>query len=364
MAKMTMQNALAHYRGKRVFITGHTGFKGSWLAKILLILGAEVRGFALEPLTQPSHFELLGLKDEIDHVVGDICDADHLRVSLTEFQPDIVFHLAAQALVGQSYSDPLETYQTNVVGSASLLEAVRACSSVRSLVYITSDKCYKNLEWEWGYREIDELGGHDPYSASKAAAELVFASYESSFFSKRESIGVASTRAGNVIGGGDWSANRIIPDCVRAIERGEPIELRNPLATRPWQHVLEPLSGYLLLGSVLFEDTGTFQGAWNFGPSTTEIRTVHDVTRAMVKTIGQTEIVVNQDVSQPHEAQLLQLCCDKANIHLNWKPRWSVDKTLEATGDWYRAWLDGQSMAAVTELQIRDYFRELALLEA
>jgi CDP-glucose 4,6-dehydratase len=354
-----MRQALALFAERRVFVTGHTGFKGSWLSLLLSRAGAEVMGYALEPGTTPSHFDMLGLASQIHHVVGDVTDGLALRKAITDFQPEYVFHLAAQALVNRSYDDPTGTFATNVIGSANLLDAVRQAESVRSLVYITSDKCYENVEWIWGYRENDRLGGHDPYSASKASAEILFSAYARSYFSSQPRLGVASARAGNVIGGGDWSRDRIIPDCVRSIESGQSIRLRNPSATRPWQHVLEPLSGYLLLAAGLREDPARFAGAWNFGPNSSEVRTVLDVARAMVDRLGHGSIEVGTTSPAHHEAQLLQLNCDKAQQLLGWKPRWGVDKTLEATAGWYAAWMSDQDMLAVSEAQICDYFPEL-----
>ena len=251
MGQMVMPEYLSSFKGRRVFITGHSGFKGSWLAFLLNEIGAEVFGYALPPVGKNNHFELLGLAQLIEHVEADIRDEEKLTAAMGEIQPEFVFHLAAQALVRHSYSDPKTTFETNVMGSVNLLEAVRKCESVRSLVYITSDKCYENREWLWGYRENDQLGGHDPYSASKASAEMVFSAYARSFFFDRPDLGAASARAGNVIGGGDWAVDRIIPDCIRAIESDKPIHLRNPFATRPWQHVLEPIAGYLLLAAQL-----------------------------------------------------------------------------------------------------------------
>jgi CDP-glucose 4,6-dehydratase len=356
---LNMKQALASFAGRRVFVTGHTGFKGSWLSLLLTLAGAEVMGYALAPITTPNHFDMLGLAGKMHHVVGDVTDGASIREALTDFQPEYVFHLAAQALVKHSYDDPTGTFATNVIGSVNLLDAVRHVEAVRSLVYVTSDKCYENVEWIWGYRENDRLGGHDPYSASKAAAEILFSAFARSFFSSRPQLGAASTRAGNVIGGGDWSRDRIIPDCVRSIEAGQPIYLRNPSATRPWQHVLEPLSGYLQLAAGLREDPEGFAGAWNFGPNSSEVRTVRDVARAMVDRLGRGSIEVGVASPAHHEAQLLQLNCDKAHQLLGWKPRWCVDKTLEATADWYVAWMSGQDMRVVSEAQIHDYFPEL-----
>ena len=347
------------FRGRRVFITGHTGFKGSWLAFILQEVGAEVMGFALPPESSPSHFNLLKLPATIKHVVGDVRDANFLASTLQAFQPEYVFHLAAQALVRPSYDDPVATFETNVLGSANLLDAVRKCDSVRSLVYITSDKCYENVEWIWGYRENDTLGGRDPYSASKAAAEIVFSSYARSFFDQRPNLGAATTRAGNVIGGGDWAVDRIIPDCIRAIESGNVIHLRNPGATRPWQHVLEPLAGYLLLAARLREEPKRWGGSWNFGPSTQEVRTVQCVAEVIIGHLGKGRIEIAESPGQRHEARLLQLSCDKANQLLGWQPRWHADKTLEATAVWYKALMEGQNAEVITRAQIHEFFPEL-----
>lgn len=356
---MSMKSAFACYAGKRIFVTGHTGFKGTWLVALLREIGAEVFGFALPPISTPTHFELFGMDGKMQSLTGDIRDAEALSCAMQNFNPEFVFHLAAQALVGKSYEDPVETFDTNVMGSTNLLEAVRKCDSVRSLIYITSDKCYENVEWEWGYRENDRLGGRDPYSASKAAAELVFAAYFRSYFASRPNFGAASTRAGNVIGGGDWAANRIVPDCIRAITSNQPIQLRNPGSTRPWQHVLEPLSGYLLLGAALVQDPQAYQGAWNFGPSTTEVRTVENVAQAMVENLGRGSVVIANSAEQHHEARLLQLNCDKAHQLLDWHPRWSVDKTLKATAEWYKAYLADESIEHITLSQLHDYFPEL-----
>lgn len=343
---------------KKVLITGHTGFKGSWLAFLLHEMGAEVLGFALAPSTTPNHFNLLELDLKIHHVLGDICDASLIAGTLDTFQPDFVFHLAAQALVRPSYEDPLSTFSTNVLGSVNLLEAVRRCRSVRSLVYITSDKCYENVEWIWGYREGDPLGGRDPYSASKAAAEIAFSSYARSFFDHNSSLGAASARAGNVIGGGDWALDRIIPDCIRAIGAGKPTVLRNPRATRPWQHVLEPLAGYLLLAARLYEEPKRWGGSWNFGPSTNEVRTVHNVVEIIIKHFGKGSIETLTAQTRVHEANLLQLNCDKAHQLLGWYPRWNVDQTLEATAFWYKSVMNGGNTEQITREQVHQFFPE------
>ena len=346
------------FAGKRVFVTGHTGFKGSWLAFILAEVGADVMGYALPPLPGPSHFEMLHLSSRIAHLEGDIRDREALTSAMTGFQPEFVLHLAAQALVHTSYADPVTTFDTNVMGSVNVLEAVRHTVSVRSLVYVTSDKCYENVEWLWGYREIDRLGGHDPYSASKAAAELVFAAYANSYLSKRSELGAASARAGNVIGGGDWAADRIVPDCVRASEQDGAIQLRRPESTRPWQHVLEPLSGYLLLAARLHGAPQKFAGAWNFGPPSSEVRTVHEVATTVMKHLGRGRVEVLGTPPTLHEANLLQLNCDKAHQLLDWHPRWNVELALATTAEWYRATRGGTEAAAITRTQVHDFFGE------
>ena len=359
MGTLTMLAELKSFAGKRVLVTGHTGFKGSWLVSILREVGADVMGLALSP--EPGqHFDLLGLAGKMRHVIGDVRDAAAVDRAVLGFQPEYVFHLAAQALVRRSYEDPVETVSTNILGTTHLLDAVRRCPEVRSLVCITSDKCYENSEWVWGYRESDPLGGHDPYSASKAGAEIMFSAYTRSFFTRRAQLGGATTRAGNVIGGGDWASDRIVPDCIRALQAGKPIVLRNPLSTRPWQHVLEPLSGYLLLAAKLYEQPKRYSTAWNFGPMTKDVRTVHDVASAIVAHLGRGTIEVGRDEARPHEAGLLQLNCDKAHQLLRWYPRWGVDRTLSATAEWYAAVLDrGESAEMVTRRQILDYFPEL-----
>ncbi|MCF6768112.1 CDP-glucose 4,6-dehydratase [Thiotrichales bacterium 19S11-10] len=349
---------LKQYKGKRVLVTGDTGFKGSWLSFLLSEVGATVKGLALAPLAGKSHFELLGLDKLIQHVQLDIRDSEKLKDEILSFRPEYVFHLAAQALVKVSYQNPYDTFSTNVMGSINLLDAVRACDSVESLVYITSDKCYENLEWVWGYRENDRMGGHDPYSASKGAAELVFSAYMRSYFNNGETIGLASARAGNVIGGGDWSKDRIIPDCIRAFQNDSSVYLRNPNATRPWQHVLEPISGYLLLGLKLVEDRQKYSGAWNFGPSSADVRSVYEVTQSVLSHLGRGSIQLDEQKHE-HEANLLQLNCDKAHALLNWHPRWNVEDTLKYTAQWYKRLSEGQLAIDVTKEQLQAYFSEL-----
>jgi CDP-glucose 4,6-dehydratase len=345
------------FRGKRVLVTGHTGFKGSWLTLLLNGLGAEVMGYALAPEYAGGHFDRLGLEKQIRHVTGDVRDLDHMRAEVMAFQPEIVFHLAAQALVRPSYVDPKTTFDVNVGGGINLLEVVRTCESVRALVFITSDKCYENLEWIWGYRETDAMGGYDPYSASKGAAELVFSSYLRSFFTNRADFGAATARAGNVIGGGDWASDRIVPDCVRALQAGTLITIRSPRATRPWQHVLEPLSGYLKLGARLLESGHVYDGAWNFGPHVGDVRTVLDVANAIASQFENGSVVVDEPRDKPHEAHLLQLNSDKARQLLQWDTRWNFEQTLAATGGWYREVLvQGQSAEVVSRAQISAYY--------
>jgi len=328
------------YRGRRVLLTGHTGFKGSWLALWLTALGADVVGVALAPDTAPSHWDLLGLDIE-EHRV-DIRDAAALARIVEQTRPEAVFHLAAQALVRRSYRDPLDTWWTTVMGTAALLEACRAVDSVGAIVVVTTDKCYENREWEWGYREIDALGGHDPYSASKAAAELVVASYRRAFFHGDDAPLLASARAGNVIGGGDWSEDRLIPDLVRATATGTTLEIRSPDATRPWQHVLESLSGYLLLGQQLLQRRAVAAQAWNFGPEPDGNRSVAEVLGVLQRHWPTLDWRVTK-APQPHEARLLYLDSAKARAQLGWKPVWNVDAALKATADWYRAYLaDGR----------------------
>ena len=359
MGHMVVPEYLSNFKGRRVFITGHTGFKGSWLAFVLNEIGAEVLGYALPPVGKKNHFEFLELAQIIGHVEADIRDGEQLTATMSKFQPEYVFHLAAQALVRPSYSDPKSTFETNVMGSVNLLEAVRKCESVRSLVYITSDKCYENLEWFWGYRENDRLGGHDPYSASKASAEMVFSAYARSYFFERPSLGAASARAGNVIGGGDWAVDRIIPDCVRAIESEKSIELRNPSATRPWQHVLEPLSGYLLLAARLRKEPSAFSGSWNFGPSLKQVRTVLEVAEHLIARFGCGRVNCELSGKNPHEAGLLQLNCDKAHQKLGWYSRWDFERTLDMTADWYKNVRGSEEAQKVTRQQLYDYFPEI-----
>lgn len=346
------------FRGRRVLVTGHTGFKGAWLSQWLLDLGAEVHGFALAPDTAPSLFDLLGLDQRLaSHCIGDVRDAAAVHATVAAVQPEIVLHLAAQPLVRLSYREPAATWATNVLGTVHLLEALRVVGGVRSCVVVTSDKCYENREQIWGYRENEAMGGHDPYSSSKGAAELAVASWRRSFFHDPSGLRLASGRAGNVIGGGDWSADRIVVDFVKAIAAGQPLRLRNPGATRPWQHVLEPLSGYLWLAARLGGDEGDrFADGWNFGPADASVTTVQDLADRLVAAWGQGRVEVPGNVGQPHEAGLLKLDVSKAAAHLGWRGVWDVARTAHETVVWYKAHHGGaQDLLNLTRHQIATY---------
>jgi CDP-glucose 4,6-dehydratase len=343
------------WRGKRVLVTGHTGFKGAWLSTWVNALGAETFGFSLAPDTSPALFDQLQLGAKVDHVVADVRDRDALSRRIETVQPDIVFHLAAQALVRRSYRQPVMTWDVNVMGVVNLLESLRALTRRCACVVVTTDKVYQNREWPFAYRETDRLGGHDAYSASKAAAELAVASFRSAFFGPGSPVKIATARAGNVIGGGDWSEDRLFPDLVRAIVAGERLALRNPDAVRPWQHVLEPLSGYLRLAECLYGDAGdAFQSAFNFGPRPGSARTVRDVIElALARWDG--GWVDASDPDAPHEARLLDLTIDKARAQLGWEPRWSLEQSIEHAIDWYREVLAGDSAERLTRVQIETY---------
>lgn len=343
------------FEGKRVFITGHTGFKGSWLAAWLHRLGADVTGYALPPDGPNSHFEQLGLRSRIRHIEGDLRNPRDLNRAISRTHPEFVFHLAAQPLVRKSYAEPKLTFDTNIGGSVNLLEAVRVSRSARVLIYVTSDKCYRNRESHAGYHETDELGGHDPYSASKACAELVFASYQNCYFNSPEAVRAASVRAGNVIGGGDWSEDRIVPDCVRALLRGESVVLRNPGAVRPWQHVLEPLGGYLLLAAKLYE-TERYRGAWNFGPRRESHRTVDDLAATLLDLWGRGSKIAAVATDSRKETNFLSLNCDKAAHHLGWTPALGFRESVEYTVEWYkRAVSTACDVWSLTQWQIATY---------
>ena len=346
------------YAGRTVLVTGHTGFKGSWLALWLHALGAKVVGYALEAPTDPSMSDAIGLASRITHIVGDVRDFGRLCDVMESQQPEIVFHLAAQALVRLSYSEPRLTYETNVMGTVNVLEAARQTPGVRVVVNVTSDKCYDNKEWDYGYRENDSLGGFDPYSSSKGCSELVTSAYRDSFFSKPDAARIASARAGNVVGGGDWATDRIVPDCIRALQAGLSVDVRNPNAIRPWQHVLEPLSGYLWLGSRLWTCGQAYAGAWNFGPSPQSNVTVREVVERIIQTWGSGSWQESQAGGQPHEAKFLKLDCTKANNLLKWYPAYSIDQTLKVTTAWYRQYYHRNGdMCGYSLRDIEDYAR-------
>lgn len=348
------------WSGKRVFLTGNTGFKGSWMSLWLRAMGAQVTGYALAPSTTPSLHGLAGTSGQAHSIIADVRDAGRLAASMREIAPEVVFHLAAQPLVRRSYLDPVETYATNVMGTVHLLEAVRQCPDVRAVVVVTSDKCYENREWPWGYRETDPMGGYDPYSNSKGCAELVTAAYRSSFFDPARypdhGVAIASARAGNVIGGGDWSEDRLVPDLLRAFGARDSALIRNPDAVRPWQHVLEPLCGYLMLAERLHREGATWGRAWNFGPNDSDTQPVSWVADRLVRTWGGDARWHTQNaVGQPHEAAWLKLDCSMARQVLGWIPRWGLATALDAIVAWQRAWLNGEDMATVTLSQIEQF---------
>lgn len=346
------------YSGRRVLVTGHTGFKGSWLSAWLLLLGAQVAGFSLGVPTKPANFEVLGLEGRLAHFLGDIRDRGALERVIAGFAPEMVFHLAAQSLVRRSYAEPITTFETNSLGTLNLLEALRHQPATRVAVIITSDKCYRNVEWAYGYRENDALGGDDPYSASKACAELICQAYDASFF-RHAGLRFATTRAGNVIGGGDWSPDRVVPDCIRAWSEGRTVMLRHPEATRPWQHVLEPLSGYLALGAGLWQDTAGLNGeAFNFGPAPTSNHSVLELTAALAGHWPGAGWEMGLADRERRESTLLKLCCDKALDRLSWHALLSFSETIRLTAEWYRTYyVHGEgAMADLTRGQIQ-YFQ-------
>ena len=347
------------YAGKRVLVTGHTGFKGAWLTLWLKRLGAQVVGYSLEPPTTPSLYGLACIEDAIIDIEADVRDFDRLRKALETHQPEIIFHLAAQSLVRLSYKDPVETYSTNVMGTVNLLEAVRQVGGVRALVNVTSDKCYENREWVWGYRETEQMGGYDPYSSSKGCSELVTAAYRNSFFNSsdyaKHGLALASARAGNVIGGGDWGEDRLVPDCVRAFLKGEDIVIRKPNSTRPWQHVLEPLNGYLMLAEKLYSVGNKFSQGWNFGPFDHDAKTVEWVVNRLCEKWNESEGYEIIKGPQPHEANYLKLDCSKARTVLGWTPKWNVERALDKVIEWTRGYQEGENIRDICHRQIDEY---------
>ena len=346
------------WRNKKVFLTGHTGFKGGWLSLWLSSMGAKVIGYALAPNTEPNLFSVLSVDGliETSHI-GDIRDLAALQKAMTEAKPDVVIHMAAQPLVRYSYVNPVETYAINVMGTVHVLESARHIPSVRATVVVTTDKCYENKEWIWGYRENEAMGGYDPYSNSKGCAELVTSAYRQSYFSSTSSSNkVASARAGNVIGGGDWSNDRLVPDAIKAFEANLPLMIRNPLATRPWQHVLEPLAGYLILAQALYEENGgEFASGWNFGPSDGDNRSVQEVVELLISEWGQSAHWEKEGAQQPHEAHLLKLDCSKARQQLGWVPRWNLEVATKKIVQWQKAYQSKENMQEVSLAQINQY---------
>jgi len=354
------------WQDKRVFLTGHTGFKGGWLSLWLQSLGAKVTGYALNPPTNPSFFEVAKVGKDMQSIISDVRDLDILKKAINNAAPEIVIHMAAQPLVRYSYANPVETFATNVMGSVHILEAVRECKDIKVVINVTSDKCYENREWVWPYRENEPMGGYDPYSNRKACAELVTAAYRSSFFNpnyyKDHGVAVASARAGNVIGGGDWAVDRLIPDFIRAILADEAIIVRNPNSIRPWQHVLEPLSGYLILAEKLFIHGNQFAEAWNFGPDDENAKSVEWIINQLITNWGgDSSFKVDARISNLHEAHFLKLDCSKAKTALNWKSQWNVAEAIQKVCAWHKAHIDGQNMRDYSLNEIDQYQRSLLI---
>jgi CDP-glucose 4,6-dehydratase len=344
----------AFWYGKRVLLTGHTGFKGSWLSLWLQSMGAYVVGYALEPSTNPSLFKVADVGKGMTSIIGDIRDMSKLQAVFAEYSPEIIIHMAAQPLVRYSYQNPVETYAINVMGTVHLLEAVHNTPSVKAVVNVTTDKCYENQEWNWGYREDEPMGGHDPYSNSKGCSELVTSAFRRSFF-QQKGIALASARAGNVIGGGDWSADRLVPDILRAFQQNQPVIIRNPRATRPWQHVLEPLSGYLTLAEALYTEGQAFAEGWNFGPNDDDARPVQWIVEHLVIGWGNGATWQIDGGAHPHEANYLKLDISKAKARLNWQPRWPLATALPHITSWHQAWLANDDMKKLCSAQIQKY---------
>lgn len=344
---------LSYYKGKKVFVTGHTGFKGSWLCKILSIAGAEVTGYSLNEPTVPSLFKIANIESDVHSVIGDIRDLVSLKTAFNDAQPEIVLHLAAQPIVRDSYKDPVYTYETNVMGTVNILECVRSCNSVKSFLNVTTDKVYLNKEWPWGYRENEELDGYDPYSNSKSCSELVTHAYKNSFFTDNH-VAISTARAGNVIGGGDFANDRIIPDCIRAALSGKDILVRNPFSTRPYQHVLEPLFAYLMIAAKQFEKE-KYAGYYNVGPNDVDCFQTGALVDLFVKKWGEGIKWVNQYDGGPHEANFLKLDCSKIKNKFGWSPRWNLEMAIEKTVEWSKCWITGRDVRACMDKQIEDY---------
>jgi CDP-glucose 4,6-dehydratase len=348
------------WSGKNIFLTGHTGFKGGWLAVWLSSMGAKVTGYSLPPNTEPNLYSAAKIKSICERSnFGDIRNLEQLKFALAQSNPEVVIHMAAQPLVRYSYDNPVETYSTNVMGTVHVLEAVRACESVKAVIVVTSDKCYENKGWLWGYRETDSIGGYDPYSNSKGCTELVVSAYCQSFFPEHaflsHGVGIATGRAGNVIGGGDWSSDRLIPDAIKAFRANKPLMIRNPKAVRPWQHVLEPLSGYLVLAQSLYEHGASFNGGWNFGPRDVDMRSVREVIDLLIKQWGHSAAWLQDGQEQPHEAHLLKLDCTKARQLLGWKSVWSLEESVKSTLNWHHAFWSEEDMLETSLSQIQSY---------
>ena len=343
------------WKGKKVFLTGHTGFKGSWLSLWLQSMGVIVKGYSLDVNTKPALFTQANVAAEMESEIGDIRNLEQLTESIISFSPDILIHMAAQPLVRLSYQEPVDTYTTNVIGTVNVLEAARKCSNIKAIVSVTTDKCYENKEWEWGYRENEPMGGYDPYSSSKGCAELVTSAYRRSFFNGKDTASLASARAGNVIGGGDWSEDRLIPDILRAFEKLEPVVIRNPLSTRPWQHVLEPLSGYLVLAENLYNHGDEFAEGWNFGPKDEGCKPVDWILDMMVETWGGGASWRLDKNNNQHEAGFLKLDCSKAANRLKWEPKWELQETLESIINWHQNYLNGHNVKKECLKEIKKY---------
>ena len=343
------------WKGKKVFLTGHTGFKGSWLSLWLQNMGALVKGYSLDVNTQPALFIQANVAEEMESEIGDIRNLEQLTKSMVSYSPEILIHMAAQPLVRLSYQEPVDTYTTNVIGTVNVLEAARKCPNLKAIVSVTTDKCYENKEWEWGYRENEPMGGHDPYSNSKGCAELVTSAYRRSFFNSEDTASLASARAGNVIGGGDWAEDRLIPDILRAFEKSEPVVIRNPLSTRPWQHVLEPLSGYLVLAQELFLNGDNFAEGWNFGPKDEDCKPVSWILDQMVESWGGNASWNLDKNNNPHEAGFLKLDCSKASNRLKWNPKWNLQLTLKSIVDWHQLYTNGGDVKKQCLKEINTY---------